>query len=260
MLIDVHCHLDAAAYPDPDVVCQQSREAGVAQVVAAGMGEVSNRRVLALQQQFPQQVQAALGLHPERLDASRAELEAVLEQIEQHRGEMVAVGEIGLPHYTVLNQRMTDDQVREHKACFEVLVKTAAHMDLPVVLHAPHAMAAHALDVVMQYEPAGAVFHWHKSTPETTAAICAAGYYISVTPEVCYRERDQELVRTVPLKRLLLESDGPWPYDGEFTGQRTTPALVARVAEAVARLKGIPLAEVEAVTSDNARRVFSEIA
>ena len=45
MLIDVHCHLDAQAYPDPDVVCQQSRDAGVSQVVAAGTGEVSNRRM-----------------------------------------------------------------------------------------------------------------------------------------------------------------------------------------------------------------------
>ncbi len=257
MLIDVHCHLDASAYPDPDAVCQQSREAGVAQVVAAGVGEVSNRRILDLQRQFPRQVWAALGLHPERLDASRAELDAVLEQIEQHRGDMVAVGEVGLPHYTVLNQRMAEHQAREHKTFLEVLVKAAARTDLPVVLHAPHAMAAMALDVVKQYEPAGAVFHWHKGTPETTAAICAAGYYISVTPEVCYRERDQQLVRAVPLDRLLLESDGPWPYDGEFTGQRTTPALVARVAEAVARLKGVPLAEVQAVTTDSARRVFA---
>lgn len=181
MLIDVHCHLDASAYPDPDVVCQQSREAGVAQVVAAGMGEVSNRRILDLHRQFPQQVWAALGLHPERLDASWTELETVLEQIERHRGDLVAVGEIGLPHYTVLNQRMTESQVREHQAFLEVLVKAAARSDLPVVLHAPHAMAAMALDVVLRHEPAGAVFHWHKSTPETTAAICAA-VYLSPSP------------------------------------------------------------------------------
>ncbi len=257
MLIDVHCHLDAQAYPDPEVVCQQSREAGVMHVVAAGMGEVSNRRILNLHERFPQQVWAALGLHPERLDTSWAEVEAVLEQIEQRRRDLVAVGEIGLPHYTLLDRRMTDQQARERQAFLEVLVQAAARADLPVVLHAPHAMAALALDVVKRYEPAGAVFHWHKSTPETTAAIHRAGYYISVTPEVCYRERDQQLVQAVPLDRLLLESDGPWPYDGAFSGERTTPALVAHVAEAVARIKGVPLAEVQAVTAENARRVFA---
>lgn len=181
----------------------------------------------------------------------------MLEQIEHHRGDMVAVGEIGLPHYALLDQRMSEQQARERRAFLEVLVQAAARADLPVVLHAPHAMAAMALEVVKRYEPAGAVFHWHKSTPETTAAICEAGYYISVTPEVCYRERDQQLVQAVPLNRLLLESDGPWPYDGAFTGQRTTPALVAQVAEAVARIKGLPLAEVQAVTADNARQVFA---
>jgi len=257
MLIDVHCHLDAQAYPDPDVVCQLSREAGVTQVVAAGTGEVSNRRILSLHERFPQQVWAALGLHPERLDTSWAEVEAVLEQIEHHRSDMVAVGEIGLPHYTLLDQRMTEPQARERQAFLEVLVQAAARAGLPVVLHAPHAMAALALEVVKRYEPVGAVFHWHKGTPETTAAICEAGYYISVTPEVCYRERDRQLVRAVPLDRLVLESDGPWPYDGAFSGQRTTPALVAHVAEAVARIKGVPLSEVEAVTADNAHRVFA---
>jgi TatD DNase family protein len=167
------------------------------------------------------------------------------------------MGEIGLPHYTRLDGRMSDDQARQQEAWLHILVQAAARLALPVVLHAPHDTAAVALDIVKRYEPPGAVFHWHKSSPETTAAICEAGYYISVTPEVCYRERDRQLVQSVPLRHLLLESDGPWTYDGEFAGQRTTPALVARVAQEVARLKDVPLAEVEEVTAANVRRVFS---
>jgi TatD DNase family protein len=100
------------------------------------------------------------------------------------------------------------------------------------------------------------LFHWHKSPPEVTTAICQAGYWVSVTPEVCYRERDRHLVQMVPLDNLLLESDGPWPYAGAFAGQPTTPALVARVAEEVARLKQVTLAEVQEVTTSNARRLF----
>lgn len=238
-LVDVHCHLDAAAYPDPDVVCQQSRDAGVAAVVAAGTGLTSNARILDLQQRFPRQVWAALGLHPERLDTSREEMEAVVAQIEAHRDRVVAIGEIGLPHYTLLDKRMTEAQARQQEALLHALVHAAARLNLPVVLHAPHAAAAVALDILRRYDPPGAVFHWHKSTPETTAAICDAGYHISVTPEVCYRERDRQLVQSVPLANLLLESDGPWRYDGEFTGQRTTPALVSRVAAEVAQLKGL---------------------
>lgn len=255
-LIDVHCHLDAPAYDDLTSICQQSAQAGVAVTVAAGTGLRSNARILALQQRQPDHVWAALGLHPERLDSSWAELEAVIAQLQEQRPHVVAMGEIGLPHYALAEQRMTAEQARQREAFLHILVKAAVGLSLPVVLHAPHAAAATAFEIVKRYEPPGAVFHWHKSTSETTTAIWQAGYCISVTPEVCYRERDRQLVQAVPLANLLLESDGPWPYGGEFTGNPTTPALVARVAAEVARLKGVPLAEVQAVTSANARRVF----
>jgi TatD DNase family protein len=130
--------------------------------------------------------------------------------------------------------------------------------DLPVVLHTPHAASAIALDIVQRYAPPGALFHWHKGSPETTAALCRAGYFLSVTPEVCYRERDRQLVQAVPLENLLLESDGPWAYGGEFAGQCTTSALVARVAAEVAQLKGVPLIVVQEVTTVNAYRLFGQ--
>src|SRR5262245_26069393 len=111
-LVDVHCHLDAPAYSDVAAVCQQSRQAGVTVTVAAGTGLQSNRRILALQAQAPDQVWAALGLHPERLDASWEELEAVLAQVQEHRRCVVALGEVGLPHYALLDARMTLEQAQ----------------------------------------------------------------------------------------------------------------------------------------------------
>ena len=257
MLVDVHCHLDAAAYADPEAACRESAEAGVTAIVAAGTGLASNDHILALHAQFPHQVGAAIGLHPERVDASWSEVEAVIEQIERHRDRIVAVGEIGLPHYALLDGRMDPEQARQHEDYLHALVKAAARLDLPVVLHAPHeSAAARALAIVQRYEPPGAVFHWHKSTPETAAAICAAGYHISITPEVCYRDRDRQLARAVPLANLLLESDGPWAYGGEFSGRPTTSALVARAADEVAQIKGAPLDAVAAATTANAQRVF----
>ena len=254
--IDIHCHLDAPAYADLAAVCHQSDRAGVAVIVAAGTGLTSNRSIVALQQQQPAHVWAALGLHPERPDTSWEEVEAVLDQLRVHRDRVVALGEVGLPHYALLDGSMTAEQAWRHEAFLHTLVKGAVDLGLPVVLHAPHAAADKALAVVRRYEPTGAVFHWHKGSPETTAAICEAGYFVSVTPEVCYRERDRELVRAVPLRNLLLESDGPWPYGGEFAGQPTTPAVVARLAAVVARLKGVALDEVRETVWQNAQRLF----
>ena len=197
-----------------------------------------------------------MGLHPERPDASWEEVEAVLEQLRAHRDRIAALGEVGLPHYALLDGSMSAEQAYRHEAFLHALVKGAVALGLPVVLHAPHAAADKALAVVQRYEPSGVVFHWHKGSPETTAAICEAGYFVSVTPEVCYRERDRQLVRAVPLRNLLLESDGPWPYGGEFTGQLTTPAVVARLAAEVARLKAVGLEEVRNAVWENAQRLF----
>lgn len=254
--IDTHCHLDSPAYADLAAVCHQSEEAGVAVIVAAGTGLASNRSILALQRQQPAHVWAALGLHPERPDASWEEVEGVLDQLRVHRDRVVALGEVGLPHYALLDGFMTAEQARRHEAFLHALVKGAGALGLPVVLHAPHAAADKALAIVRRYEPTGVVFHWHKGSPETTTAICEAGYFVSVTPEVYYRERDRDLVRTVPLRNLLLESDGPWPYGGEFAGQPTTPALVARLAAEVARLKGVALDEMREAVWQNAQRLF----
>ena len=254
--IDTHCHLDAPAYADLAAVCRSSDQAGVQAIVAVGAGSVSNRRILALQQRRPGHVWAALGLHPERSDASWEEVETVLEQLGTHRDRVVALGEVGLPHYALQDGSMSPEQARRHQGFLHALVKGAAALDLPVVLHAPHAAADAALAIVRRYQPPGAVFHWHKGNEAATKAICDAGYFVSVTPEVCYRQRDRDLVQGTPLRNLLLESDGPWTYGGEFTGQATMPTVVARLAAEVAFLKGVSLEEVRDVVWDNARRLF----
>jgi TatD DNase family protein len=113
-----------------------------------------------------------------------------------------------------------------------------------------------ALDALRSRGVERAVFHWHKAPAEVTRAIVDAGYLVSVTPEVVYRERDREMVEAVPLESLLVESDGPWPYQGEFTGVPSGPWLVSRVAEEVAKIKGLPVDEVAYQIAVNTCQVF----
>jgi len=89
-----------------------------------------------------------------------------------------------------------------------------------------------------------------------TRAIVDAGYYVSVTPEVVYRDRDRELVARVPLEALLVESDGPWQYGGEFEGLPSGPWFAGRVAEEIAKLKQLPTDDVIHQLSTNACRLF----
>lgn len=77
-----------------------------------------------------------------------------------------------------------------------------------------------------------------------------------LTPEVCYRQRDHDLVRETPLRSLLLETDGPWPYGGEFSGRATPPAMIPRLAAEAASLKVVSPEEVRDVLRETARRLF----
>ncbi|WP_050946914.1 TatD family hydrolase [Parageobacillus thermoglucosidasius] len=69
-------------------------------------------------------------------------------------------------------------------------------------------------------------FHWLKAEPTLIEEIAACGFFISVTPEVCYRQRDRKLLSHVPIGQLLLETDGPWPFAGPFADVSTTPLLL----------------------------------
>ncbi len=255
MLVDAHIHLEDPAYRGLAAVVRRARENGVGCVAAAGSGVESNARTLALARDHPDFVWPCLGLHPER-PAMEADLREVVAQVRRHRETLAALGEVGLPYYSLRDARDPLGLQRGGEARLRILADLAAELDLALVLHAPHEAAGAALAILRGAGVARALFHWHKATPAVTSAICAAGYCVSVTPEVCYRERDRELVRAVPRDRLVIETDGPWPYRGPFQGRPTEPAMLFRVAAEVAALWGCAPAEAAACLTATAEALF----
>ena len=174
----------------------------------------------------------------------------------QHQSRLVALGEVGLPWYCLEGRADAAWLSARGRWRFGRLLDLACRFDLAVSVHAPHGAAQGALEVLKARRVELAVFHWHKAPVAVTRAIVDAGYLVSVTPEVVYRERDRELVEAVPLESLLVESDGPWPYSGEFEGMASGPWLAARVAEEVAKIKQLPIEEAMYRLSANAVELF----
>jgi TatD DNase family protein len=163
---------------------------------------------------------------------------------------------VGLPWYTVRERPDRDTWIAAAEPRLRRFLRLACELDLAVVLHAPHDTAGRALALLRTEGVARAVFHWHKAAPEVTRAIVERGYYISVTPETCYRQRDQDLVADVPLRNLVIETDGPWPYGGEFEGRLTEPTFLGRIVEAVAAVKGVAREDVRDAVVQNTIRLF----
>ena len=255
MIIDSHCHLHDPAFADVRGAVIRATEHEVWGVIAVGCDAATNERTLQAVRENARGVWPALGFHPE-WKLTGADLEAVEGQIHAHHSRLVAVGEIGLPWYGLGALPDPDAVRREARARLERLLDLACRYDLAVILHAPHGAAADALAALRRRGVERAVFHWHKASPDVTREIVEAGYLVSVTPDVVYRARDREMVERVPIESLLVESDAPWPYQGEFENVTSGPWLVARVAEEVAKIKGIPADEAAYQLTVNTCRLF----
>jgi TatD DNase family protein len=209
---------------------------------------------MELATQHPDFVHPAIGFHPERFELTDADLEATLAMARSHRHRICAIGEVGLPWYGEMAHR--DDIVARARAILERFARLANELDLALILHCPHQSAADALTIIKGASVRRVVFHWHKSDEATTRAIIEAGYFISITPEVAYRERDQALARMVPLDQMMVETDGPWPFAGPFEGKPTEPNLIPDVISAIARIRGDSIATVALALALNAQSLF----
>lgn len=253
-MIDTHIHLDADQYADPASVIKGAREGGVRALIVPGTGPASNEAALALARRFPRFVYSAIGFHPERYDLTDRDFEATVASIKRERANICAIGEVGMPWY---GDHAQDAAVRERAHARLVQLATLARdLDLPLILHAPHQSAGEALAIILEGGAARAVFHWHKSDDVTTRAILDAGYFISITPEVAFRDRDRALAQLIPQSRLLVETDGPWPHGGQFTGRATEPAMIRDTIAAIADLKGESFEAIRAQTTSNAVTLF----
>lgn len=256
MVIDSHCHLHDQAFADLRETLRLSLAHDVWGAVAVGCDAETNARTLAAAAAAPKAVWACLGFHPDWISLTDDDLDRVEAQIGAHHAQIAGVGEIGLPWYSLEGVPDAAAMMARGRERLGRLLDLAARWDLPVALHAPHGAAAGALEALKRRGLERAVFHWHKAPAEVTRAIVDAGYFVSVTPDVVYRDRDRELVTSVPLESLLVESDGPWKYKGEFEGMESGPWLATRVAEEVAKLKRLPVDDVMFQLSINTCRLF----
>ncbi len=256
MIIDSHCHLHDPAFGNLRETLARAIAHDVWGVIGVGCDPPTNVRTLEAAAQHGKAIWACLGYHPEWAQLDAEALEHVEAQVVAHHSRIVALGEVGLPWYRLEGAPNAADLMAAGHERLSRLLALAHRYDLPVVLHAPHGAAVGGLQLLKQKGIERAVFHWHKAPAEVTREIVEAGYSVSVSPEVVYRQRDRELVQWVPLESLLVETDAPWPFKGEFEGLASGPWLASRVAEEVAKIKQLPVDEVMYRLSTNTCRVF----
>ena len=253
-MIDTHCHLDQFPPETLAEMLEGNFDRGLTAVVAPAMGEASLEKLLALGRRWPGRVFPAAGVHPERpmTGETLAEARRITAWIAAHPREIIAVGEVGLPYYSLgPGERIPETAF----AVLDVFLDCAAAWDLPVILHAVHTSAQPCLERLLDHGVRRAVFHWLKAPEDVVGRIVEAGYYVSVTPEVTVLERDQRLTDLVPRDRLLLETDGPEPLRVPRRGS-SSPLWVEDSLRFLAERWRMSRREAEALLDGNARRLF----
>ena len=249
MLADTHAHLhDPAFAADQDAVLDRARAAGVGLVITIGTDVATSREAVALAARHAD-VYAAVGIHPH--DATTADPDALAALARLARApRVVAIGEIGLDYYRNLSPR--DAQLRALRAQLAL----AHDVGKPVLLHCREAHA----DLLAELDTAevraiGGILHCFSGDLAVAERGLALGLWLSIAGPVTYpnARRLAEVVRAVPLDRLVLDTDCPYLPPQPWRGRRNEPAYLVATATRVAELREVAVEVVAAGTTRAAR-------
>lgn len=252
-MIDTHAHLnDARFVKDVRQAVSRALEAGVRKIINVGFDLESSKRAVAQAENYDC-VYAAVGIHPhDSGKAAEKDLDVIYEMCRHPK--VVAVGEIGLDYYRNLSPK--DVQ----KRMFELQVNLAKQADKPVIVHDREAHA----DTVKVLKDSnagivGGVLHCFSGSAEIAAECLKMGFYISFAGPVTFSNarRLAEVAASIPLDRILAETDCPYLTPEPHRGRRNEPAYVRYVVETLARIKGLSFEEMREITEKNARMLFN---
>jgi TatD DNase family protein len=249
-LIDSHAHLTMRKYrKDLDAVLARAREAGVLAMVNVGCDADSSADGTHLAEQHPD-VFAAVGVHPHDADTVDDYILSYLEELSAGP-KVVAIGEIGLDFYRNLSPRRIQEEV------FVKQLSLAKKVGLPVIIHDRDAHRR-VMEILKTEGASLGVMHCFSGDMGLAKQALDLGFYISFAGPITYDGRKAgEIIRKMPADKMLIETDCPYLTPVPFRGKRNEPAYVRYVLERVAGILGKPVEDVEALTDENARRLFN---
>ena len=255
MIFDTHAHYDDEAFAqDREAVIASLAGCGVRRVVNVGANRQSTEASLALADRYPF-FRAAVGVHPSdtgEFENGQADLDWLRRCAAHPRA--VAVGEIGLDYYWV----RTPEGRANARDFFDAQLSLAQQLDLPAIVHDRDAHKD-CLDIVRAHPDSRGVFHCYSGSLEDARVLVDRGWMLSFTGNITFKNarRAPEVLRWLPLDRLMLETDAPYMAPEPHRGERCDSSLIPLMAATVAQLRGLTTEEVLEITLENGKRFFN---
>ena len=253
--VDTHCHLDGEEFRDDlEAIVVRAREAGVGAIGIPGIDLASCDTVMAMCRRYPDFCYPMLGLHPEEV---KADWQTVLAQIKPRLSDpqVVAVGEVGLDFY------WSREFEQAQLAAFEEQVRWSVEYQLPLMIHCRKAQ--HELVAILkryQDDLPGGVFHCFTGSKDEAEELLDMfpSFYLGIGGVVTFKKSSlpQVLADSVPLNRIVLETDSPYMAPVPYRGKRNEPSFIPGIISRLADTYHVIPEEVEGITTRNAVGLF----
>ena len=251
MLFDTHAHMDDRAFDaDREALLSALPGQGIELLMNPGCSLESSRNAVQLAGRYDY-ICAAVGSHP---DAANEVNEDVLEEYRKLcklNDKVKAIGEIGLDYHY-------EDIPREvQKQAFRAQMALAAELDLPVIVHEREAHED-GMAIVREFPQVKGVFHCYSGSAEMARQLVELGWYIGFTGVLTFKNARKavEVAASIPLERIVLETDCPYMAPEPFRGKRNDPGKLYRMAEKLAEIRGLSVDEIHRITVENGKRLY----
>ena len=252
-MIDTHSHIYSEEFDaDRTEVVRRAKDAGVERIIMPNVDSESLQRMLDTEKQYPDYCYATIGLHPTSVEENyRDVLDLVWSELE--RRKYVAVGEIGLDFY------WDKTFIQEQVIAFQTQVEWALEYNLPIIIHVRNSHKE-TIEALKPFKRKGlrGVFHCLTEGRKDADEIFALGdLLLGIGGVVTFKNSGlAENLKDIPLQKLLLETDSPYLTPTPYRGKRNESAYMALVCNKLAEVYGIPIEDIDRITSRNADNLF----
>jgi TatD DNase family protein len=252
MFVDSHCHLEMETFEqDRDKVIEKSAEEGLDYILTVGTEERYFEKVVEIIEKYDN-IYGAIGIHPHNSSEYTGRTANIIHKYLMHK-KIVAYGEIGLDFFRNYSPR--DKQIQS----FRDQLMLAKSLHIPVIIHSRHARdeTLNILDDVYHDDALG-VIHCYSYDLDTAKKLLGMGFYISIPGTITYTntQKATEVVKNIPMDRLLAETDAPFLAPVPNRGKRNEPHFVKYTIAKLAHIKGMEIEEVASNIRENFVRLF----
>ncbi|MGM9659401.1 MAG: TatD family hydrolase [Faecousia sp.] len=251
MLFDTHAHMDDRAFDeDRENLLAALPGQGIGLLMNPGCSLESSRNAAALAERYDY-IYAAVGSHPDAADEVTPAVLDAYRMLCKQNPKVLAVGEIGLDYHY-------EDIPRERQQeAFRAQMALAEELGQPVIVHEREAHED-GMRIVEEFPTVKGVFHCYSGSAEMAKWLVSRGWYIGFTGVLTFKNARKavETAASIPLDRIVLETDCPYMSPEPFRGRRNDPGRLYRMAEALAQIRNLPVEQIHDITMENGKRLY----